>query len=448
MDFVRRNAKYLFLFLFFFLAQVLFFNIQRGDTYVNFGFSYAVSRGEVPYLDFNMVIPPFAPYLYAVFLLFSKSILCLYLGQAFLLTFLFYFLFCLFGKKAWLYLVALSIPYPIAMATILFPGYNFLLLFLFFFLLYCEIEKKSDYCIGILLGLSFFTKQTVGGLLLLVSIYYLFVDYKKFLKRIVGFLIPVVLFFILFLIQGNFWEFVDLCFLGLFDFGHSNFYVEWFYFVIFIICMILLLIRIVRKPKDICNYYVLVFASCIYPIIDYYHVSLFLGAFLFLVLKDITIKKDIWPYCSFFAVAISLIWLVVEVLYLKDVYIAHYPNFEFSIVSKSYDTSVKKLERYLDTLPGEVVYFLRGSENYFFKIKHNLDITYFDLPNYGNYGYNGVDKLIRRIKKVKNSYFVIDISAYDSTSPTQQYIREAVDYIMEQGVKIKEIGYYQVYEMR
>jgi len=95
-----------------------------------------------------------------------------------------------------------------------------------------------------------------------------------------------------------------------------------------------------------------------------------------------------------------------------------------------------------------VVYFLRGSENYFFKIKHNLDITYFDLPNYGNYGYNGVDKLIRRIKKVKNSYFVIDISAYDSTSPTQQYIREAVDYIMEQGVKIKEIGYYQVYEMR
>ena len=137
------------------------------------------------------------------------------------------------------------------------------------------------------------------------------------------------------------------------DFGHSNFYVEWFYFVIIIICMILLLIRIVRKPKDICNYYVLVFASCIYPIIDYYHVSLFLGAFLFLVLKDITIKKDIWPYCSFFAVAISLIWLVVEGLYLKDVYIAHYPNFEFSIVSKSYDTSVKKLERYLDTLPGK-----------------------------------------------------------------------------------------------
>ena len=108
----------------------------------------------------------------------------------------------------------------------------------------------------------------------------------------------------------------------------------------------------------------------------------------------------------------------------------------------------QKKERYLDTLPGEVVYFLRGSENYFFKIKHNLDITYFDLPNYGNYGYNGVDKLIRRIKNVKNSYFVIDISAYDSTSPTQQYIGEAVEYIMERGVKIKEIGYYQVYEMR
>ena len=448
MGFIRKNAKYLFLFLFFFLAQVLFFNIQRGDTYVNFGFSYAISKGEVPYLDFNMVIPPFAPYLYAIFLLFSKSILCLYLGQAFLLTLLFYFLFQLFEKKAWLYLVALSIPYPIAMVTILFPGYNFLLLFLFFLLLYCEIQKKSDYCIGILLGLAFFTKQTVGGLLLLVSFYYLLVDYKKLLKRIAGFLLPVLIFGIYFFIEGNFLEFIDLCFLGLFDFGHSNFYVEWFYFVVFIICMIFLLIRIIKRPKDICNYYVLIFASCIYPIIDYYHVSLFLGAFLFLVLKDITIKKDIFPFCVAFTVAISLIWLVIEGFYLKEAEIVHYPNFEFSIVSKSYHTSIEKLEEYLDTLSREVVYFLRGSENYFFKIKHDLDITYFDLPNYGNYGYNGVEKLICRIKKKRQSYFVIDISAYDSKNPTQQYIKEAVDYIMNHGVKIKEVGWYQVYEMR
>ena len=82
-------SKYLFLFLFFFVALVVFFNIQRGDTYVNFGFSYAISRGEIPYLDFNLVIPPLAPYLYSIFLFFSKSILVFYLEQA-LLIFIFF----------------------------------------------------------------------------------------------------------------------------------------------------------------------------------------------------------------------------------------------------------------------------------------------------------------------------------------------------------------------
>ena len=61
------NFKYLFLFFYFFYCLVLAYNLMRGDSYVNFGFSYAVSRGEVAYLDFNMVIPPFAPWLYSIF---------------------------------------------------------------------------------------------------------------------------------------------------------------------------------------------------------------------------------------------------------------------------------------------------------------------------------------------------------------------------------------------
>ena len=162
--------KYIFLFVFFFIAQVFLFNIQRGDSYVNFGFSYALLRREVPYVDFNMVIPPFSPWLYSIFLLFHSSILCLYIGQSLLLTILFYFLFKQFSQKAWIFFLILSIPYPIAMTSILFPGYNFLLFFLLVLIIYCEREHKSDYLIGFLLGLSFLTKQTVGGVLFLVSI--------------------------------------------------------------------------------------------------------------------------------------------------------------------------------------------------------------------------------------------------------------------------------------
>ena len=193
--------KYFFFVIFFFFSLVYSYNLMRGDTYVNYGFSYAILQGEIPYVDFNLVIPPFSPLFYSIFLIFSKSILCFYLGQAILLTILFCILFQLLGKKTWLYFIFICIPYPLAMSSVLFPGYNFLLLFLFFLLIYCEKKKKSDYIIGILLGLSFLTKQTVGGLFFLASFYYLFSDYKKIVKRLLGFLIPVVLSFFFFLFR-------------------------------------------------------------------------------------------------------------------------------------------------------------------------------------------------------------------------------------------------------
>ena len=131
--------------------------------------------------------------------------------------------------------------------------------------------------------------------------------------------------------------------------------------------------------------------------------------------------------------------------YFGDLKIIHYPNFQFSLLSERYRKVVDELDRYVETLDDDVIYFLRGSENYFYKIKSNSDITYFDLPNYGNYGYDGTLKIISRLKSVANGYFVIDKEAYEMPSPPQQYLKEAVDYIMTSGVKVKTIGVYEIY---
>ncbi len=443
--FKKENLKYLFLFCYFFYCLVLAYNLTRGDSYVNFGFSYAITRGEIPYVDFNLVIPPLAPWLYSIFLFFDSSILVFYLEQALLLTLFFAVLFRLIGNKTWIYLILLSIPFPIAMVSVMFPGYNFLLLFFLLLLIYCEKKNKSDYLIGVLLGCAFLTKQTVGGLLAVASLYYLFVDYKKIGKRILGFLIPVCFVLLVLLVQGSFSSFVDLCFLGLFDFGHSNLHVDWFYFLCFMLVMIVLVVRIVKKPKDICNYYVLLFASCVYPIIDYYHVSLFLAGFFILLLLDGSIQIEIYKYFIFFVLALSVIWFVIQNMYFTDLRIINYPNFEFSLISEKYSKVVEQLNQYIETLDDDVIYFLRGSENYFYKIKSNLDISYFDLPNYGNYGYDGTAKIISRLKSVDSGYFVIDKEAYEMPSPPQQYLKDAVDYIMKRGEKVKSIGVYEVY---
>lgn len=441
----KELIKYFLIFVYSFICLLFVYTLSRGDLYVNYGFSYAISRGEVPYVDFNLVILPFAPFLYSLFLVFSKSIICYYLGQALLLTVFSYFIFKLLGKKAWLYFVVLLMPFPIAMSSVIFPGYNFLLLLLTIIVIYLEKEKGSDYLIGFLLGCLFLTKQTIGGLLCFASLYYLFFDYRKVFKRIGAFFVPVICCLIYLILTNSLSNCIDLCFLGLFDFGHSNFHYDTFYLICLILAFIVIIYRTIKKPKNITNYYLLLFMSCSFPIIDYYHVSLFLALFFLIIFSDLKIDKDLTKYTLTFILVLGLVWTFVQMQYMDNFKIVNYKNLELSIFSDKYVKNVEKLDGYLAKQDKDVVYFLRGSENYFYKIKDNLDITYFDLPNYGNYGYSGNDKIIKRLSKLKNVLIVVDKGCYLSDDDFQQYEKEAVTYIIDNSKLVKKIGNYEVY---
>ena len=39
-------------------------------------------------------------------------------------------------------------------------------------------------------------------------------------------------------------------------------------------------------------------------------------------------------------------------------------------------------------------------------------ITYYDLLNYGNHGYDGTNKIINRIRSEKNPTFIVNVDAY------------------------------------
>ena len=109
---IQSVFKYLFLFCYFFYCLVLAYNLTRGDSYVNFGFSYAIARGEVPYVDFNMVVPPFSPFVYLIPFLFSHSYIVYLLFHSILFVVLFCFLEKLFGNKVYLLLILLVFPLP------------------------------------------------------------------------------------------------------------------------------------------------------------------------------------------------------------------------------------------------------------------------------------------------------------------------------------------------
>ena len=64
------------IFLFFF---IIIFNLQfipnNLDEIWNYGFSYAIRLGEIPYKDFNMVLPPLYSYIMAIPLLVANNYL-------------------------------------------------------------------------------------------------------------------------------------------------------------------------------------------------------------------------------------------------------------------------------------------------------------------------------------------------------------------------------------
>ena len=442
----KKLLKFFLTFSFFFLCLIFFFNINKGDLYVNYGFSYALSKLEIPYKDFNLVITPFAPVLYSLGLFISKSIIVYYLEQALLLTLLFVLLEKLLKTKAYLFLTIMLLPFPISFSTTIFPGYNFLAFFLLILLIYLEKNNYNDYLSGLILGLLFCTKQTIGLCLFLPNLIYLFQKPKKFLKRVVAYLIPISILLVSLLLTSSLKPFINLCFLGLLNFGESNKAHDSFYTLLLILGLLYITFKIIKKPHYLVNYYILFFVVISLPIIDYYHVSLFLLGVLYLFLEDYHLASlNISKYCLTFTIVISLVWFGISLKYLHSPRLVNYPNFPLTLVSNSYHQDVSKLTTYLKTKKQSKIYLLRGSENYFFKIMANEKLDYFDLPNHGNYGYNGINMMVSKLKNEHNVLFILDKSLLEDNNKYQQYIKEFIPTVQHDSKLIKTIGLYEVY---
>ena len=441
---MKKYIKFIALFIFFFLCLIFFYNINKGDLFVNYGFSYAISKFEIPYKDFNMVITPIAPIIYSIGLFFCKSIIIYYLEQSLLLTIMFYILKKILHEKVYIFLTIMLLPYPISFSTTIFPGYNFLILFLLFFLFYLEIKNRNDYLVGIIIGLIVCTKQTIGLFIFLPNFYYLLKKRKKFFKRLIGFVVPIITLVIYLLITKSLFYFFDLCILGLFNFAENNSTFNYYDLFLYILGIIYIIFKII-KNNNIINFYALSFSIIAIPIIDYYHVSLFLLVIAFLIINDYNLKnKNIFKYSFIFIISLVSIWTFVEFKYLNNPVITNYNNFPLTLNTRNYDNNIKELNNYLQE-KNNVIYLLRGSENYFYKIMNNKKIDYYEVPNKGNYGYNGIEKMIKKIKNKKDVYFVLDKSLEEESSNNQQYIKEFATAAKRNSKLERKIGVYEIY---
>lgn len=435
MRYIRKYFKYVFIF----VMTLLFLNFIPFDLdeIWNYGFMHSIYSGLVPYKDFNMVITPFFPMLFSLpFFIFGSNLLVVNICQSLLITFVYFLLEKMFGKVANIFLILLFFNYDM-----LYASYNFFIFFLFLVLIFMEKKKCNDYLIGIIIGLCVLTKQSVGGALALVSVYYLFKDYKKFFKRVAGAFIPVVIFLIYIFIVDCYKEFFDLCIAGLFDFGKENYVGNIFIILCYLLCLGVVIYKIIKDKRNINNYYVLALSIMVIPMFDYFHLKFFVLGVLILFIEKISLKRlnlDLLLYGCMLGITFINFSSSVK-------FPITYPNnvkhFEYRYISNKHleETKVvsEKLTSYKDR---EVIYLFEQS--YYYKILNDLPITYFDLINTGNWGYDGSSKLLDALKDKDNCVFVINKISFEGT---RQSDKTALNYVLLNGKKIDEIYDFEFY---
>ena len=416
-------------------SLLILFSINFADVTWNYGMSHAIRLGEVPYKDFNIVMPPLYQFLMTLFLFIKNSYLVYLFSQAILVTLFFVFIYKLIGNKLLILLPIIAFP----KFFFILPNYNFLAIFLIIILIYLEKNKKSDYLIGFILSLLILTKHNIGFFFLIVTLIGTF-DFSKIKKRLLGVLPLLILFFIYLLINNNLYEFIDLTILGLFDFGSSNVGFILYILVLSIIIFIYLIYRFIKNPKDINNYYLLGSYSFIIPIIDQFHFNYFIFIFIFIILYNTIINKRYIKHIYLFC-GLLFSFIVIFNFYLNW---GFYKDKKFLTNKYFYGYIVNnELDKYINNIYTD--YNSRGNnymfsyDNMFFDIMSNHKITYFDIPNSGNYGYNGINKMKKKIDKMHDVYF------YINKREDTQFSMEIYNYIKEVSVKKYKIEDFIVY---
>lgn len=431
--------KYVLMFCIFLFSTLIISPINQDEVW-NYGFSYNIYKGLVPYRDFNMVLTPFYPMFMSLFLhIFGKGILSIHIANAGILCFCSYLLFKMYDKKAYLIIILFFISF------FNFPNYNYFLAVLTIILIYLEKmqdnKKYTDYIIGIILGCLILTKQTVGACVLIGSLLCAS-DKSKIRKRILGCSIPIIIFIIYLLTTNSYRQFLDLCVFGLLDFSKNS---QGFNgYTVVTILLLLFNLYVIVKEKNKIAYYPLFFASITIPICDLFHLSAYL-----IVLSNIIvpkIKKDYINYKMFFVsllVIESILTFSANYSGKKSIYPNDLNNFNYRYISRNNYDFTRKILKYMDKSDKEIV--LLDANAYYFKLIQDKKIGYIDLINYGNWGYEGSNKLIKYLQKYKDTYFIINRDDYKNSS---QIDKNALRYVSSHGKKIKEIGCYDIYYIK
>lgn len=329
---------------------------------------------------------------------------------------------------------------------------------------------------SIVSALVFASKQNIGIYYLMALTIFTIYNYKKDKKQMLkklfatyfGFALITATWCIALAIQGQFIDFINYCFLGLGEFTY-HISASWITLLPYVIPVLAILgLVIVKKVCHISNenkimktsyfFFSFMIPSLLigYPIFNYYHVDL--AVLISIVYCMYIAEQFIIRFPEVFSKVIVKVIVIIYmsiILALNIFYICRYilmitsDEYKFNFndpyyglsVSDEWETRIKNIVNFVKDKEKDnkdVVIFSADSTIYQLILKGNYQD--FDLPFIGNWGYNGEERVLNKIKELKNTYI---LTKYDDI--TTQESTKIKDYIKENYEKTGEIEGFDIY---
>lgn len=475
------------------------------DEVWNYNTANAFAMGLIPYKQVSMITTPLLPMINSIFLKVVFNGIMTYrvlMGIVFALIVLFIYLIIkeLSNKKLLSYICAFFIGTLLIKKFLLDYNYLFLLISLVIaFLEIRDIKKNENFnfnhnlCVGVLTGLAFLTKQTIGALLIFVMILEVFIYMKKsgfnlkfdkFIKligvRIFGMMVPIIIFLIYLGVTGAFNDFINYAIKGVREFSNSVPYYRLFdsndivvsiisrlFIIVYIPLFITFILESIKNKKlkdELINIYVLAFCSIpviaiIYPISDDFHLMvasvfalIIISYLLILVLKkigglikiDVFYKKLLLIGILFIIILISFKNLIIERnINIKENVLVPFKHYEGIYVpeylSKRISDATDKVMAYNNSGRESIIV---DAEAAIYDIVLNRYKKNYDMLLIGNIGENGVEKIINEIKDSHNVYYFVKNPQY---ALNWQLSEDIVDYIRNNLKYHETVSVFDVY---
>lgn len=446
---MRKILKNTIVFLLIFVCSFITIHIfgfanNYGDPINSYGFAKAISMSQIPYLEFNMISTPLYAMYQALFLRIYDDFVMINISQSLLTTISIVLIYKIYGKKSlFLFPLVVFFQYKNMVAT-----YNSLSLFFIILLIYMEKKHSNkDYLIGMCIALSIMSKQTVGCFMIIPSIILYRNDLKKIFKRFLGFLIPCFCFLFYLLLNDAVYEFFDICLFGMFDFVNKNGvgggHFDTLWIIISLISFAFGIVVILKDKKNICNYYLIGGILLAIPLFDMTHVAFWLICFVLMIVPYINKYVNqrliilnsmavVFMFLSFFFWVFS-----VDLCWFKDI-----NHMKFNFHRKGTYENIKVMNNFVNSYDNAIVL---GYFGIFHTIINDQKFSYFDILNDGNYGYNGIEKMKKKIDKMHNQVFIISMTDYNSKNEVFQFSKELATYVMDNSKKIDSKYVFDVY---